>query len=85
MERFSEYFEKHEDSKMENYLDLTVEEIYLIIEHSNPVPWPNNFTPKKKKKFLESIRDYFINKEEYEKCAQLQSIITELENNKQTS
>ena len=69
----------------ENYLDLTVEEIYLIIEHSNPVPWPNNFSATKKIKFLTSIIDYFITKEEYEKCAKLQSIVTELENNKQIS
>jgi hypothetical protein len=69
----------------ENYLDLTVEEIYTIIDYAESVPWPNNFTTKKKIKFIESIRDYFINKEEYEKCARLQSIVTELENNKQIS
>ena len=63
----------------ENYLDLTVEEIYLIIDHAEKVPWPNNFTVTKKIKFLESIRDYFIKKEEYEKCAKLQTIIDKLE------
>ena len=53
----------------ENYLDLTVEEIYSIIDLSDHmIPWPNNFTSEKKTKFLESIRDYFINKEEYENC-----------------
>tara|TARA_Y100000593_G_C4096016_1_gene230841 strand:+ start:311 stop:529 length:219 start_codon:yes stop_codon:yes gene_type:complete len=66
----------------ENYLDLTVEEIYSIIDYSESVPWPNNFTIEKKIKFLESIRDYFINKEEYEKCARLQTIITNLETSK---
>ena len=66
----------------ENYLSLTVDEIYMIIEHSEYVPWPNNFTIKKKITFLESIRDYFIKSEEYEKCAKLQPIIDELENNK---
>ena len=66
----------------ENYLDITVEEIYTIIDDTDHVPWPNNFTTDKKIKFLESIRDYFINKEEYEKCARLQSIITKLETSK---
>ena len=66
----------------ENYLDLTVEEIYSIIDYSESVPWPNNFTIEKKIKFLESIRDYFINKEEYEKCARLQTIIPNLETSK---
>lgn len=66
----------------ENYLDITVKEIYTIIDDTDHVPWPNNFTTDKKIKFLESIRDYFINKEEYEKCARLQSIITKLETSK---
>ena len=66
----------------QNYLDLTVEEIYSIIDYSDHVPWPNSFTVEKKIKFLESIRDYFINKEEYEKCARLQAIITNLETGK---
>ncbi len=66
----------------ENYLDITVEEIYTIIDDTDHVPWPNNFTTDKKIKFLESIRDYFIKKEEYEKCARLQSIITKLETSK---
>jgi hypothetical protein len=66
----------------DNYLDITVEEIYTIINLTDNVPWPNNFTIKKKILFLESIRDYFINKEEYEKCARLQNIITELETSK---
>jgi len=67
----------------ENYLDLTVEEIYSIIDYSDHmIPWPNNFTVTKKIKFLESIRNYFINKEEYEKCARLQDLIDELEDHK---
>ena len=66
----------------DNYLDITVEEIYTIIDYSDHVPWPNNFTTDKKIKFLVSIRDYFIKKEEYEKCARLQSIITKLETSK---
>jgi len=67
----------------ENYLDLTVEEIYSIIDLSDHmIPWPNNFTVTKKIKFLESIRNYFINKEEYEKCARLQDLINELEDHK---
>ena len=66
----------------ESYLDLTIDEVYDIINEFDKVPWPNNFTIDKKIKFLESIRDYFIKKELYERCAKLQSIIDELEDYK---
>ena len=41
----------------ENYLDLTIDEVYDIINEFDKVPWPNNFTMDKKIKFLESIRE----------------------------
>ena len=36
----------------ENYLDLTIDEVYDIINEFDKVPWPNNFTMDKKIKFL---------------------------------
>ena len=32
----------------ENYLDLTIDEVYDIINEFDKVPWPNNFTMEKK-------------------------------------
>ena len=65
---------------MENYLDLTIEEVYDVITEINE--WPATFDKSKKIKFLNSMIKYFIEKEEYEKCQQLQNIIYELEDNK---
>jgi hypothetical protein len=65
---------------VENYLDLTIEEVYDVI--INVDVWPGNFNTNKKIKFVNSMINYFIGKEEYEKCAKLQKYIDELENNK---
>jgi hypothetical protein len=67
---------------VENYLDLTIEEVYDVISQVNV--WPPSFDNKKKIKFMNSMINYFIEKEEYEKCAFLQEYINGLENNKQT-
>ncbi len=67
---------------VENYLDLTIEEVYDVISNINV--WPPSFDQDKKIKFINSMIKYFIDKEEYEKCAILQGIINGLENNKQT-
>jgi hypothetical protein len=67
-------------NNMENYLDLTIEEVYDVITEINV--WPATFDKSKKIKFLNSMIKYFIEKEEYEKCQQLQNIIYELEDNK---
>lgn len=66
---------------MENYLDLTIEEVYDVISKINV--WPPSFDIGKKIKFMNSMIKYFIEKEEYEKCAILQRIVDELENSKQ--
>jgi hypothetical protein len=68
---------------VENYLDLTIEEVYDVISKINI--WPKSFDDKKKIKFMSSMIKYFIEQEEYEKCAILQGIIDGLENNKQTN
>tara|TARA_B100001094_G_C18146101_1_gene780802 strand:+ start:206 stop:448 length:243 start_codon:yes stop_codon:yes gene_type:complete len=68
---------------VENYLDLTIDEVYDVISNINI--WPPSFDQKKKIKFMNSMIKYFIEKEEYEKCAILQGIIDGLENNKQTN
>ncbi len=67
----------------ENYLDLTMDEVYDIITNVNV--WPVTFDKDKKVRFMSSMIEYFIEKEEYEKCAKLQRLIDELENNKQTN
>ena len=66
----------------ENYLDLTIEEVYEVISEINI--WPPTFTRSKKIKLMTRMIHYFIEKEEYEKCALLQKYINGLENNKQT-
>tara|TARA_R100000541_G_scaffold41311_3_gene48767 strand:- start:25064 stop:25306 length:243 start_codon:yes stop_codon:yes gene_type:complete len=66
---------------VENYLDLTIEEVYDVISKINV--WPPSFDTGKKMKFINSMIKYFIEKEEYEKCAILQRIVDELENSKQ--
>jgi len=70
------------ETAVDNYLDLTIEEVYDVI--SNISVWPPSFDKKKKIKFMNSMIKYFIDKEEYEKCAILQRIIDGLENNQQT-
>ena len=67
---------------MDNYLDLTIEEVYDVISKIDV--WPPSFDKKKKIKFMNSMIKYFIEKEEYEKCAVLQRNIDGLENNQQT-
>ena len=71
-----------EISMSEIYLDLTIEEVYEVISEINI--WPPTFTRSKKIKLMTRMIHYFIEKEEYEKCAFLQKYINGLENNKQT-
>ena len=63
----------------ENYLDLTVEEVYDVITQINV--WPSSFTNKMKIKFINGMIDHFEEREEYEKCAKLHTIVQRLENN----
>ena len=62
---------------MENYLDLTLKEAYDVITSEND-PWPNSFEPKKKIKFIQQLMDYFQEREEYERCAELLKIQKEV-------
>ena len=66
----------------ENYLDLTIEEVYDVISHVNV--WPASFDADKKIKLMTRMINYFVEKEEYEKCQFLQDYINGLENSKQT-
>ena len=66
----------------ENYLDLTIEEVYDVISQVNV--WPVSFDTDKKIKLMTRMINYFVEKEEYEKCAFLQEYINGLENSKQT-
>ena len=71
------------ETSVENYLDLTIDEVYDVISNTNV--WPSTFDQNKKIKLMNSMIKYFIDKEEYEKCQQLQNIIDELDNNQQSS
>jgi len=71
------------ETSVENYLDLTIDEVYDVISNINV--WPATFDRNKKIKLMNSMIKYFIDKEEYEKCQQLQNIIDELDNNQQSS
>ena len=66
----------------ENYLDLTIEEVYDVISQVNV--WPASFDTDKKIKLMTRMINYFVEKEEYEKCQFLQNYINGLENSKQT-
>ena len=67
------------ETVVQNYLDLTIEEVYDVISKINV--WPTTFDREKKVKLMSSMIKYFIENEEYEKCATLQGLIDELENN----
>ena len=64
----------------ENYLDLTIEEVYDVITNINV--WPRGFTKEMKISFINKMIQHFEEREEYEKCAKLHSIVQRLENNK---
>ena len=65
----------------ENYLDLTIEEVYDVITNINV--WPSSFTNEMKISFIDQIIKHYEEREEYEKCAKLHSIVQRLENNQQ--
>jgi hypothetical protein len=66
----------------ENYLDLTIEEVYDVITNINV--WPSDFTKEMKTNFINKMIEHFEQREEYEKCAKLYAIIQRLENNQQS-
>ena len=63
----------------ENYLDLTIEEVYDVITNINV--WPSGFTKEMKIKFINGMINHFEQREEYEKCAKLYAIVQRLEDN----
>ena len=65
---------------VENYLDLTIEEVYDVITNINV--WPSSFTSEMKIKFINGMINHFEEREEYEKCAKLYRIMRRLENRK---
>ena len=67
---------------VENYLDLTIEEVYDVITNINV--WPTNFTNQMKINFLNGMIKHYEDREEYEKCAKLYAIVQRLENNQST-
>ena len=65
----------------ENYLDLTIEEVYDVITNINV--WPRDFTKEMKINFISQMIKHYEDREEYEKCAKLYNIVQGLENNQQ--
>ena len=70
---------------MDNYLDLTLREVYDVLTSSSD-PWPNRFQSNKKIKFIDQLILYFQEREEYERCAKLlklqKEVTNELDNRK---
>jgi hypothetical protein len=64
----------------DNYLELTVEEVYSIIIGAGV--WPEYFDKEKKKFLLSKLLDYYAGRDEFEKCTLIQKAIDELENTK---
>jgi len=58
---------------VENYLDLTIEEVYDVITNINV--WPRSFTNEMKIKFINGMIQHYEDREEYEKCAKLKRIL----------
>ena len=67
---------------VENYLDLTIEEVYDVITNINV--WPRDFTKDMKISFINGMINHYEEREEYEKCAKLYAIVQGLENNQQS-
>jgi protein-arginine kinase activator protein McsA len=65
----------------ENYLPFVIEDVYSILTRADKkTPWPLAVdTVKKRAGFLQSIIDYFADREEFEKCIVLRDMINELE------
>jgi len=83
MELFSDMFENFMGKNMKNYLDLTLIETYKVLI-SDANPWPNTFSVKKKIKMIDQLIEYFTEREEYEKCAELVKLknqVTNVEDN----
>ena len=64
---------------IENYLDLAIDEVYDVITNINT--WPSSFTSEMKISFINGMIKHFEDREEYEKCAKLYTIIQRLEDN----
>jgi len=64
----------------ENYLDLTIDEVYDVI--ADDTIWPKSFDLTKKIAFINHMIIYFEKNEEYEKCASLQGRIHGMEDSK---
>lgn len=56
----------------DKYLEQALDHCYDIV-NSDTYKWPESFSDKMKRKFIESLLEYYQQKEDYEKCAQLQS------------
>ena len=59
-----------------SYAEIAIEEVYDIIIDTGL--WPSTFNDNKKTDMLEMMISYFQEKEQYEKCAELQRVLEEI-------
>ena len=59
-----------------SYAEIAIEEVYDIIIDTGL--WPSTFNNTKKTDMLEMMISYFQEKEQYEKCAELQRVLEEI-------
>lgn len=69
---------------MDNYIDLTIEEIYEIIT-SGKQYWPKHMTITDKIELLDTITSYFAERDDFEKCIHLQKIADEIRDTSKAS
>ena len=69
---------------MDNYIDLTIEEIYEIICEGNHY-WPSYMSVDDKIELLENMMTYFAGQDDFEKCIRLQKIADEIRNPRETN
>jgi hypothetical protein len=62
---------------MDNYIDLTVEEIYEILCESNHY-WPSYMSKADKIELLENMMGYFADRDDFEKCIRLRQMADEI-------
>ena len=67
----------------DNYIDLTVQEVYDVLCSGDY--WPTHFKSEDKKQLLEKMIAYFAGIDEYEKCIRLQKIMSDVDKSKNTN
>jgi hypothetical protein len=64
---------------MNKLTDIALKDIVSLLE-SNKNPWPTNYTKVKKIQFLQNVKNYYEEAENFEVCTKIQGFIKEIEN-----